>query len=148
MTLRTIKRTATALILSSMLALVIACAGEAETIIVEKEVVKTVEVPVEKIVEVEKIESGHPSFNPASSSPATDGERVVAYFGSYGVLCFDMDGEKLWEIKMPLTQSYAGNATSPAIYGDSVILYRGNHVDHFLIAVDKHTGKDLRLLNI
>ena len=96
-----------------------------------------------QIVEVEKIESGHPSFNPASSSPATDGERVVAYFGSYGLLCFDMDGEKLWEIKMPLTQSYAGNATSPAIYGDSVILYRGNHVDHFLIAVDKHTGKEL-----
>lgn len=96
-----------------------------------------------QIVEVDKIESGHPSFNPASSSPATDGERVVAYFGSYGLLCFDMDGEKLWEIKMPLTKSYAGNATSPAIYGDSVTLYRGNHVDHFLFAVDKHTGKEL-----
>ena len=96
-----------------------------------------------QIVEVEKVESGHPSFNPASSSPATDGERVVAYFGSYGLLCFGMDGEKLWEIKMPLTKSYAGNATSPAIYGDSVILYRGNHVDHFLLAVDKRTGKEL-----
>jgi len=57
MTLRTIKRTATALILSSMLALVIACAGEAETIIVEKEVVKTVEVPVEKIVEKEVVKT-------------------------------------------------------------------------------------------
>ena len=96
-----------------------------------------------RVVEVDEIESGHPSFNPASSSPATDGERIVAYFGSCGLHCFDLDGEKLWEIKMPLTESYAGNATSPAIYGDRVILYRGNHVDHFLLAVDKHTGKEI-----
>ena len=90
-----------------------------------------------------EIETGHPSFNPASSTPASDGERVVAYFGSFGLICFDMGGEKLWDIKMPLAKSYAGNATSPAIVGDRVILYRGNHVDHFLLAVDKDTGKQL-----
>ncbi len=94
-------------------------------------------------VPVDAIEKGHPSFNPASSTPASDGERVVAYFGSYGLICFDTDGEKLWDLKMPLTKSYAGNATSPIIVGDRVILYRGNYVDHFLLAVDKHTGKEL-----
>ncbi len=92
---------------------------------------------------VTAFEKGHPSFNPASSSPTSDGERVVAYFGSYGMVCFDMDGEKLWEVRMPMTRSYAGNATSPMIAGDRVILYRGNHVDHFLLAVDKETGKEL-----
>ncbi len=94
-------------------------------------------------VATERIETGHPSFNPASSTPATDGERVVAYFGSFGLICFDMEGEKLWDVKMPLTKSYAGNATSPTIVGDRVILYRGNHVDHFLLAVDKESGKQL-----
>ena len=94
-------------------------------------------------VPVDAIERGHPSFNPASSSPASDGERVVAYFGSFGLICFDKRGEKLWDIKMPLTKSYAGNATSPAIFGDRVILYRGNHVDHFILAVDKRTGDQL-----
>ena len=94
-------------------------------------------------VPTNRIETGHPSFNPASSTPASDGERVVAYFGSFGLICFDMDGEKLWEIKMPLPKSYAGNATSPAIIGDRVILYRGNHVDHFILAVDKATGKQI-----
>ena len=44
---------------------------------------------------------------------------------------------------MPLTKSYAGNATSPMIAGNRVILYRGNHVDHFLLAVDKETGQQL-----
>ncbi len=94
-------------------------------------------------VAADKIEKGHPSFNPASSSPASDGQRVVAYFGSFGLICFDIGGEKLWEIKMPLTKSYAGNATSPAIVKDRVILYRGNHVDHFLLAVHKETGEQL-----
>ena len=91
-------------------------------------------------VPTDEIEKGHPSFNPASSSPTTDGERVVAYFGSFGLVCFAMDGVKQWEFKMPLTKSYAGNATSPAILGDRVILYRGNYVDHFLLAFDKVTG--------
>lgn len=90
-----------------------------------------------------EIEKGHPSFNPASSSPTTDGERVVAYFGSFGLICFDMSGRKLWDVQMPITKSYAGNATSPMIAGDRVILYRGNHVDHFLLAVNKQTGEEL-----
>ena len=89
------------------------------------------------------IETGHPSFNPASSTPTSDGTRVVAYFGSFGLICFDMRGNPLWEVRLPLTKSYAGNATSPAIVGDKVILYRGNYVDHFLIAVDKTSGKEL-----
>jgi len=89
------------------------------------------------------IEKGHASFNPASSTPASDGERIVAYFGSFGLICFDVEGKKLWERKMPLTKSFGGNATSPAIIGGRVILYRGNYVDHFLLAVDKVTGKEL-----
>lgn len=96
-----------------------------------------------KVIPTEGIEKGHPSFNPASSSPASDGERVVAYFGSYGLICFDMQGKKLWDVRMPVTRSYAGNATSPAIVGERVILYRGNYVDHFLLAVHKRTGKQL-----
>ena len=96
-----------------------------------------------KAISVSEFERGHPSFNPASSSPATDGERVVAYFGSYGLVCYDRQGNLLWEIKMPVTKSYAGNATSPAIVGDKVILYRGNLVDHYVLAVDKATGKEI-----
>ena len=94
-------------------------------------------------VPTEKIEKGHPSFNPASSSPACDGDRVVAYFGSFGLICFDLDGAKLWEVPMPLAKSFGGNAASPIIVGDRVILYRGCYVDHFLLAVDKETGDEL-----
>lgn len=97
----------------------------------------------DRLIQTEEIEKGHPSFNPASSTPASDGQCVVAYFGSFGLICFDMDGKKRWERKMPLTKSYAGNATSPVISGDRVFLYRGNFVDHFLLAVNKHTGDEV-----
>ena len=93
-------------------------------------------------IQVKQFEKGHPSFNPASSTPTSDGERVVAYFGSYGLVCYDVTGKLVWEIKMPMTKSFGGNATSPAIVGDRVILYRGNYVDHFLLAVDKRTGEE------
>lgn len=93
-------------------------------------------------IQVKQFEKGHPSFNPASSTPTSDGERVVAYFGSYGLVCYDVTGKLMWEIKMPMTKSFGGNATSPAIVGDRVILYRGNYVDHFLLAVNKRTGKE------
>lgn len=94
-------------------------------------------------VQTDGIEKGHPSFNPASSTPASDGERVVAYFGSFGLICFDMSGEKLWDVKMKLARSFGGNATSPIIVDDRVILYRASYADHFLLAVDKRSGKEL-----
>lgn len=104
---------------------------------------KTGEIRWRNPIVIDRFEKGHPSFNPASSSPASDGTRVVAYFGSYGLICFDMAGKKLWDVKMPLTKSYAGNATSPAIFGNKVILYRGNQVDHFVLAVNKQTGEKI-----
>ncbi len=54
-----------------------------------------------KTIEIQKLEKGHPSFNPASSSPCCDGERVIGYFGSYGLVCFDLNGNRLWEKRLP-----------------------------------------------
>lgn len=44
---------------------------------------------------------------------------------------------------MPLAKTYGGNAASPVIFDDRVILYRGTYRDHFLLAVDKRTGREL-----
>lgn len=93
-----------------------------------------------KSVKVEKVERGHPSFSPASSTAVTDGERVCAYFGSYGLICYDVDGNQIWDLKLPLAKSYSGDASSPIIHKDRVIFYRANNVDNFLIALDKETG--------
>ena len=94
-------------------------------------------------IETKSIEKGHPSFNPASSTPACDGTRVCAYFGSFGLICFDMEGNKLWDYPLPLAKSYAGNATSPVIVGDAVVLYRANATDNFVVALNKDSGEEI-----
>ena len=103
----------------------------------------TGEVRWSRPVPVEKVEEGHPSFSPASSTCASDGGRVVSYFGSFGLICHDLHGTLLWTHPLPLSRSFSGNATSPIVAGDKVFLYRGNDVDHFLLAVDKRTGEQV-----
>ena len=52
----------------------------------------------EKIVHtgVPKIKR-HPKATHANSTLATDGRRLVAFFGSEGLYCFDLDGKLLWQ---------------------------------------------------
>src|SRR6185503_18212988 len=38
----------------------------------------------------------HTKATHCNSTPATDGQRIVAMFGSEGLFCFDMDGRKVW----------------------------------------------------
>src|SRR5205085_144781 len=50
--------------------------------------------PAQKIEAFHKTESG-----PASSTPATDGKRVVSYFGSCGLFCYDLSGKEVWRLE-------------------------------------------------
>src|SRR2546422_9910952 len=48
-------------------------------------------------VPADKLEEFLPSEgSPASATPATDGKRVVSYFGSFGLVCYDPDGREIW----------------------------------------------------
>lgn len=51
-----------------------------------------------QVAPADKIEETHPTGSPASATPACDGERVYAYFASYGVL--------------PMTWTVASNGAS------------------------------------
>src|SRR5438552_10662405 len=53
--------------------------------------------------------------SPAASTPATDGERVVSYFGSCGLFCYDLSGKELWKFEMPpaVMGGGFGSGTSP-----------------------------------
>ena len=78
----------------------------------------------------------------ASSTPATDGERVIAFFGKSGVHAFDMDGKTLWSVDVGDGTHMWGSASSPVIYGDLVIVNAGIESKK-LIALDKRTGKEV-----
>ena len=83
----------------------------------------------------------HESNPHASATPATDGERVIACFGSAGVHAFEVNGEKLWARDLGKQSHQWGYGSSPIIHGDLCILYFGPGPRSFLAALDKKTGK-------
>lgn len=87
-------------------------------------------------------EQSHGTNPQCSASPATDGERVVAWFGSAGLFCYDLGGRELWKKDLGKQAHEWGYASSPIIHGDSVYLNFGPGENRFLIALDKKTGKE------
>jgi outer membrane protein assembly factor BamB len=90
----------------------------------------------------DRLETVHPSGSPAASTPATDGNRVYAYFGSYGVVAYDLEGEELWRRPLPLVPNRFGTGSSPIVVGRRVVLQRdGSSTDAELLALDAATGE-------
>jgi outer membrane protein assembly factor BamB len=87
----------------------------------------------------QRIEKVHAISSPAAATPATDGERVYVYFGSYGLVCYDLDGNQKWEKPLPLPQNPYGAAASPILAGELLVL---NHQgkESYLLGVNRHDG--------
>jgi outer membrane protein assembly factor BamB len=81
----------------------------------------------------------------ASYSPATDGKCVVAFFGSRGLHCYDIDGNLKWEkdLGRMKTKLSFGEGSSPALYGNMVIVNWDHEGPGFIAAFDKETGNEL-----
>jgi len=81
--------------------------------------------------------------SPAASTPATDGRHVVSYFGSCGLVCYDMKGQELWRYSLPTVQSAGsfGSGSSPVIVDGLAIASRDDVAACSLLAVDVRTGK-------
>lgn len=75
----------------------------------------------------------------ASSTPATDGERLWVFFGKSGLYCFDLDGNELWHADVGEGTNGWGSGTSPLLYRDLVIVNASVECGE-LIAFDKETG--------
>lgn len=89
-------------------------------------------------------ETTHKQNPPCSSSPVTDGKAVYAWLGSAGVVAHDLDGKELWKRDFGPILSRWGNASSPILYKDLVIVFHGpGEPKTFLTALDKKTGKTI-----
>ncbi|MDB6033166.1 MAG: Serine/threonine protein kinase [Verrucomicrobiales bacterium] len=88
-------------------------------------------------------EESHPANPQCAASPVTDGERVIAFFGSAGIYCFDMDGKEVWRRDLGKHHHEWGYAASPIIHGDLCILNFGPGERQFMIGLNKKTGKTL-----
>ncbi|UCC97273.1 MAG: PQQ-binding-like beta-propeller repeat protein, partial [Phycisphaerales bacterium] len=90
----------------------------------------------------------HPKSTHASATPCTDGKRVVAFFGSEGLYCYDMEGNLLWDkdlgvldwgfFRSPAAQW--GGGCSPVIHDGKLIVQCDVQKGSFIAAFDVKDG--------
>jgi outer membrane protein assembly factor BamB len=93
----------------------------------------------------------HTKASHCNSTPATDGRRIAALFGSEGLFVFDMEGKLVWKKDLgPLDSGYFdvpsaqwGFASSPVIHDGKVIVQADVQKDSFLAVYDLETGKEV-----
>ena len=91
-------------------------------------------------------EGHHRDHGFASASPVTDGKHVLAYFGSRGLYCYDMQGNLKWskDFGDMHTRKTFGEGSSPALHGNTVVVNWDDETDNdFIVALNKETGEEL-----
>jgi len=90
-------------------------------------------------------DSRHKKASFASSTPATDGKYVFAFFGSEGLYAYDFNGKLLWKQDLgKLGTASVGYGVSPILYKDLVIMQCDESgMKSFIAAFDKKTGKEV-----
>jgi outer membrane protein assembly factor BamB len=88
-------------------------------------------------------EGHHPSHSYAAGSPTTDGKSLFVSFGSFGVYCYDLDGNLRWQRDLGRlhTRLGWGEAVTPVVHGDLLLLNWDQEADSALIFLDAHTGE-------
>jgi outer membrane protein assembly factor BamB len=89
---------------------------------------------------------GHQQNNTyASASAITDGQLVLAFFGSRGLHCYDFEGNLKWskDFGHMQTKMGFGEGASPALHGDVVVVNWDHEGEDFIVALEKRSGKEL-----
>ena len=82
----------------------------------------------------------------ASGSPITDGQRLFAYFESFGLYAYDLNGKLLWEKDLgdKRMRNEFGEGSSPVLHGDTlVVVWDHLNGQSFVAAIDARDGKEL-----
>src|SRR5512134_1448057 len=93
----------------------------------------------------------HTKSTHANPSPATDGRRVVAFFGSEGLYCYDFDGRLLWKKDLGVldaaffrvAEAQWGFGSSPVVDDGVVYVQADVLTGGFLAAFDLEHGREL-----
>jgi outer membrane protein assembly factor BamB len=93
----------------------------------------------------------HTKASHCNSTPATDGQHIVAIFGSEGLFCFDMKGALVWKKDLgPMDSGYFqvpsaqwGFASSPIIHEGKVVVLCDVQTNSFLAVFALADGKEL-----
>ena len=89
----------------------------------------------------------HPDAGAAVATVAADGERIVAYFGNYGLVALDPAGKLLWERRLSQPRNAFGVGTSPLLLDGLVVLSRDGAREGSLLVLDAADGSELWTIN-
>jgi outer membrane protein assembly factor BamB len=87
----------------------------------------------------------HPKMAVATPTPASDGNRIIAFYSSNDVACLDHDGNLLWfrglTYEHPKASNSLGMSSSPVIAGDTAIVQVESDDESFAMGLDIQTGQ-------
>lgn len=87
----------------------------------------------------------HPTSAVAAPTPASDGQRIFAFYSSNDLACLDLQGNLLWYRGLAYDYPAAGNdvgmSSSPLVVGDTLIVQVENQGDSFAAGLDVATGE-------
>ena len=100
--------------------------------------------PVDKI-------AGSPDTTPkvtedtglSAPSLTTDGNRVYAIFATGDIVCFDMDGNLIWDRNLGLPDNHYGHSSSLVMLKDKVFIQYDTNKIRKLMALNASTGETL-----
>lgn len=88
-------------------------------------------------------EGGHFTTSLASASPVTNGDVVLAHFGSYGTYCVTVEGKLVWSKALGTMQTKHGHGegSSPVLHNDTCVINWDHEGRSFIVALDIRTGE-------
>lgn len=89
--------------------------------------------------------STHPTSANAAPTPASDGERIYAFYSSNDLICLDLNGVLQWYRGLTHDYPKAGNdvgmSSSPLVVDETVVVQIENQGDSFAMGLNKRTGE-------
>ncbi len=96
-----------------------------------------------RTVEIGEAMPTHKTNPHCSTTPATDGERVVVWHASAGLHCYDFAGKPIWSRELGEFRHEWGHGTSPLIHDGRVVLQTGPGEEAFVTVLDLDTGETM-----
>jgi outer membrane protein assembly factor BamB len=89
----------------------------------------------------------HGSISGAAPTPASDGQRIFAFYSSNDLICLDLDGNLQWfrglSYDYPKSGNDIGMASSPAVVDGVVVVQVESQGESFGAGIDAETGENL-----
>ncbi len=90
----------------------------------------------------------HEKSTHANTTLITDGQRLIGFFGSEGLYCFDLNGKLLWQKDLGIINNSWrgigwGYSSSPSLYKNRIVLLCDDPKDPYVAAFQLSDGKEL-----